>query len=135
MNSKQRVKICLDHMEPDRGPIQIHYTPEFEDLLIKKFKCSGYELKIAIGNDILCIPYGMVTGYYRNEEQYTTEWGITWRKCHYDTPGGKGYYTEIIDFPLSDDSRINNVQIDTSLENFLTFLDTVKKYGFYPINV
>ena len=56
MNSKQRVRICIERMEPGRVPIQIHYTSEFEDLLIKKFKCSGYELETAIGNDIHCIP-------------------------------------------------------------------------------
>ena len=29
----------------------------------------------------------------------------------------------------------HNVQVDTPVENFLTFIDTVKKYGDYPISI
>ncbi len=130
MNPKERVKICLEHMEPDRVPLQIHYTPEFEDLLIKKFNCRGYELEIAVGNDILCIPFGMVTGYYRKEEQYTTEWGITWKKCHYNSPGGKGCYTEIIDFPLSDESKIDDFKApEKGKIDFNKAREIIDRYG------
>ena len=130
MNSKERVRICLDHKEPDRVPIQIHYTPEFEELLFKKFNCRAYELEVAIGNDILCIPFGMVTGYYRKGAQYTTEWGITWKKFNYNTPNGKGYYTEIIDFPLSDDSRIDNFKPpETEKIDFKQAEEIIDKYG------
>ncbi|MCL4385737.1 MAG: hypothetical protein M1479_04360 [Actinobacteria bacterium] len=123
MNSKERVQIAINHNEPDRVPIQAHFTPECAKLLTEKFDLRDYDLEIFLGNDILCIPFGMVTGYYREEEIYKTEWGITWKRFPYFTKYGIGYYTEIIDFPLADDSNFDSFKtpdvskVDYSIAN------------------
>lgn len=107
MNSKERVNLILNHKEADMVPIQSHFTPEFQKKLINKYNMDNYELEVFLGNDILCSSFGMVTGYYHEENVYTTEWGITWKKYPYNTKYGVGYYTEIVEFPLANDKNLN----------------------------
>lgn len=42
------------------------------------------------------------------KKEYICEWGIKWKQVEYTTRFGKGYYTEIADHPLADDSKIKN---------------------------
>ncbi len=122
MTSKERLATALDHHEPDRVPYMATFVPEVERELkrtyarqIERIRDSGWmkyqgmsALDILFGHDMLLLTYGISTGYYRDtpEESYVDEWGITWKKVPYRTPRGTGFYTEIVDFPLADESRL-----------------------------
>ncbi|MCL5985579.1 MAG: hypothetical protein M1371_03335 [Actinobacteria bacterium] len=130
MNSKERVLTALNHREPDRVPIQAHFTPEVTRYLENKYQAEGYELEIKIGNDILFYPFGMVTGYYREGDEYTTEWGITWKRIPYKTRFGTGYYTEFVKFPLAEDNAVDEF-VAPSFDDvdFKPLKEFIKKYG------
>jgi uroporphyrinogen decarboxylase len=50
---------------------------------------------------------GVANSYYASsEDTYVCEWGITWKQVEYDTPFGKGRYTEIAGHPLALDENI-----------------------------
>ena len=125
MTSKERMQTAMEHEEPDRVPYMATFVPEMELLLKKKYAqelkaCVGgkiqmkyqgmNELDILFGHDMLLLTYGLSTGYYRDTESdtYVDEWGITWRKVPYETIQGTGYYTEIVEFPLAESSRIDS---------------------------
>ena len=124
MTSKERLKTAMEHKEPDRVPYMSTFVPEVELILKEKYKkelaeiggetdirYQGMtELDILYEHDMLLLTYGMSTGYYRDtdSDSYIDEWGITWEKIPYETVNGTGYYTEIVDFPLADDSKIDS---------------------------
>jgi hypothetical protein len=68
------------------------------------------ELDILFGHDMLLLTYGISTGYYRDtpEDTYVDEWQIKWKKIPYKTPNGIGHYTEIVEFPLADDDKVDS---------------------------
>ncbi len=125
MNHRERVQAALNHQAPDRCPMQISFTPEFADRLradlafgdrLLNLSRSGhnphgggntYELERALGEDMLLTSVGWANSYYQSGEQYTDEWGITWRSVPYETPFGAGSYTEMIGHPLADDGAIS----------------------------
>ncbi len=130
MNSKERVQTALNNHEPDIVPVQAHFTPEYLKVFEKKYNLSSYDLEAYLGNDVLCIPYGMVTGYYRDEETYTTEWGITWKKFPYITKFGTGYYTEIVGFPLASDEYFNSFKTpDIDNLDYSSGKKIIEKFG------
>jgi uroporphyrinogen decarboxylase len=124
MNSKERMQTAMEHQEPDRVPYMATFVPEMEKLLKERYrkmlskirveteqKYQGTsELDILFDHDMLLLTYGISTGYYRdtNSESYKDEWGITWKKIPYETVHGRGYYTEIVDFPLADAQKIDS---------------------------
>lgn len=117
------MQTAMEHEEPDRVPYMATFVPEMEKLLRKKYerhlgeierptetKYQGMsELDIFFGHDMLLLTYGISTGYYREtgSDTYVDEWGITWKKIPYESINGRGYYTEIVDFPLADTCRLD----------------------------
>ena len=124
MKHRDRVLMSLNHEEPDRCPMQISFTPEFASRLRQKVNIAPgshhnphgggntYELERALDEDMLLTSVGWANSYYANDaygpgkDNYKDEWGIAWRNCSYETRFGRGFYTEIVGNPLSDDSAI-----------------------------
>jgi uroporphyrinogen decarboxylase len=122
MKHRERVITALNHEAPDRCPMQISFTPEFAarleaDLRLKRQGFHNphgggntYELERALDEDMLLTSVGWVNGYYQegyqNVDSYQDEWGVTWNTIEYETPYGKGKYTEPSGHPLGDDSAL-----------------------------
>ena len=146
LNSKERMQIAMEHKEPDRVPYHVMFVPEVERLLLKKYErelkdidakfqskfCGISSLDIFFGHDMLLLPYGISTGYYRNvdSDTYCDEWGIKWKKIPYKTINGEGHYTEIIDFPLSDDNEIDSYKPPCPDHEDMNYAEEIiKNYG------
>jgi uroporphyrinogen decarboxylase len=119
MNHRERVLTALDHQTPDRCPMQISFTPEFARRLREDMGLTGrgehnphgggntYALETALDEDLLLTSVGWANCYYLHDEPYTDEWGVGWRPCEYETPFGRGVYTEIAGHPLAEDGAID----------------------------
>jgi uroporphyrinogen decarboxylase len=120
MLPRERIQSALNHEQPDRCPMQISFTPEFADRLKANIQMGGdklhnphgggntYELERFLGIDMLQTSVGWANSYYQDADEYTDEWGIGWRSVYYDTPYGRGRYTEIDSHPLADESAVNS---------------------------
>ncbi len=98
--------------------MQVSFTPEFADRLRADVQVRGqklhnphgggntYELERLLGEDMLLTSVGWANSYYQGPEPYDDEWGIGWRAQEYETPFGKGYYTEITHHPLAEDAAV-----------------------------
>jgi uroporphyrinogen decarboxylase len=122
MKHRERVQMALDHQEPDRCPMQISFTPEFAARLEEDLKIRGqglhnphgggntYELERLLDEDMLLTSVGWVNGYYQpgyqDVDSYQDEWGVTWKTVAYETPYGKGKYTEPAGHPISDEAAL-----------------------------
>ncbi|MBM3700585.1 MAG: hypothetical protein FJW68_06730 [Actinobacteria bacterium] len=146
ITSKERMQIAMEHKEPDRVPFQATFVPEVDKILREKYskeianikgktteKYQGMtELDILFGHDMLLLTYGLSTGYYRDtdSETYFDDWGIKWKKIPYITKNGTGYYTEIVGFPLADDSKIDSyIPPDPDNEDMSYAEEVIKNYG------
>lgn len=122
MTHRERVIAALNHEPTDRCPMQISFTPEFADRLrstsgdhaTKGHNPHGggntYELERSLDQDMLLTSVGWANCYYQAlmpDAGYTDEWGIGWRAQEYETPFGKGVYTEVVHHPLADDAVID----------------------------
>jgi len=119
MTHRERVHIALHHEQPDRCPIQISFTPEFARRLRQEMGLDGqgehnphgggntYQLERALDEDLLLTSVGWANSYYQSNHDYTDEWGVGWRVCEYQTPFGRGIYTEIHGHPLANDDAIS----------------------------
>ena len=113
MKGRERVQAALDHELPDRCPLQVSFTPEFADRLRMDMELQGkrvhnphgggntYELERALGEDMLLTSVGWANSYYLHDNDYTDEWGVGWKVQPYETPFGRGCYTEIACHPLA----------------------------------
>jgi uroporphyrinogen decarboxylase len=67
-------------------------------------------LERALDEDMLLTSVGWVNGYYQdgyqNVDSYQDEWGVTWKTVEYETPYGKGKYTEPFGHPLAEDRAL-----------------------------
>jgi uroporphyrinogen decarboxylase len=122
MKHRERVLTALNHEEPDRCPMQISFTPEFAARLEADLKLKGqglhnphgggntYALERLLDEDMLLTSVGWVNGYYQDGYQdvdhYPDEWGVVWKTIAYETPYGKGKYTEPSGHPLAEDRAI-----------------------------
>jgi len=142
MTHRERVECALDHRQPDRPPLQISFTPEFADRLSEELRLTdknhnphgggnSYELEIATGQDLLLTSVGWANCYYNEQEEYTDEWGIGWRSAPYETPFGKGRYTEVCRHPLKDDAAISSYRAPDPYrpELYREAEDLVRNYG------
>ena len=146
VTSKERMQIAMEHKEPDKVPFQATFVPEVDKILRKKYakeikdikgktteKYQGMtELDILFGHDMLLLTYGISTGYYRDtdSETYFDEWGIKWKKIPYITKNGTGFYTEIVEFPLADDNKIDSyIPPDPDKEDMGYAEEVIKNYG------
>jgi uroporphyrinogen decarboxylase len=122
MNSWERVATALQHETPDRCPFQASFTPEFAARLRAHVGLSDdsqhnphgggntYALERAIGEDMLLTSVGWANGYYQDTKPYVDEWAVGWDAQPYDTPFGRGHYTEITTHPLADENAIARYQ-------------------------
>lgn len=118
MKHRERVEMALNHEQPDRCPLQVSFTPEFAERLRADMNIdetalhnphgggNSYALERALGEDMLLTSVGWANSYYHSTEPYTDEWGVGWGLQEYETPFGKGWYTEITHHPLADDDAI-----------------------------
>jgi uroporphyrinogen decarboxylase len=116
MKHRDRVLSALNHEQTDRPPFQATFTPEFADRLRAYFNLSpqksephhrewyGYDLEILTQQDALQVGAGWVTNYYLKDEPYTDDWGVQWKIDSYETPFGKGHYTNLNGGPLYGDT-------------------------------
>ncbi len=123
MRHRERVRMALNHQEPDRCPMQVSFTPEFAARLEADLNLKGqglhnphgggntYELERALDEDLLLTSVGWVNGYYQAGYQdvdcYQDEWGVLWKTVEYQTRFGTGKYTEPYGHPLMDDHSID----------------------------
>ncbi|MCX6944404.1 MAG: hypothetical protein NT173_06555 [Opitutales bacterium] len=115
---RDRVQMALNHEQPDRCPMQISFTPEFAQRLRRELKLDGdgahnphgggntYQLERALQEDMLLTSVGWANSYYQSDQDYVDEWGVGWEVCPYETPFGRGHYTETCHHPLADDDAI-----------------------------
>ena len=120
LKPRERVEIALKHEQPDRCPMQVSFTPEFAERLRLDMAIQGvrlhnphgggntYELERALGEDMLLTSVGWANSYYMDDKAYVDEWGIGWAVQPYETPFGRGHYTEIAQHPLASDSAISS---------------------------
>ena len=121
MKHRDRVIKPLNNEVTDRPPFQASFCPEFADRLRKAFglksehphdphngRWNGYELEILSGHDALQCSIGWFTGYYLDTKPYTDEWGVKWRIDEYNTPFGKGTFTNIAGNPLGVKEKIGD---------------------------
>lgn len=119
MTPRERVIKALNHEEPDRPPMQISFTPEFANRLADALNIREEDhnphgggntqaLELALGQDVLLSSVGWANCYYGEEDTYTDEWGVGWRKAQYSTPFGIGHYTEIVGHPLGQEGAIDS---------------------------
>lgn len=118
LNHRDRVRTALAHERPDRCPMQISFTPEFANRLRKEHSGgdgpahnphgggNSYALETWLQEDMLLTSVGWANSYYLADEAYTDEWGVGWGVTEYETPLGKGKYTEIVGHPLAQDEAI-----------------------------
>mgnify|MGYP001132264039 FL=1 len=119
MKHRERVELALNHQIADRCPMQISFTPEFAARLAKSLHLSQeeglhnphgggntYALERALDQDMLLTSVGWANEYYQDADQYTDEWGVGWKRVKYNTPFGEGHYTEMTEYPLSEDNAI-----------------------------
>jgi uroporphyrinogen decarboxylase len=102
--------------------MQISFTPEFAERLRDDMSINGqqahnphgggntYALERALGEDMLLTSVGWANSYYQDDKPYIDEWGVGWKIHPYETPFGKGHYTEIDSHPLVDEVAISGYQ-------------------------
>lgn len=122
MRPRDRVRIALQHREPDRCPFSVGFTPEFAERLRADLTAKGclpfsgseagyaYDLERAVGVDMLLTFVGWANCYYGEGETYTDEWGVGWRSVQHNTPYGVGRYTELVNHPLAEDQAIEDYE-------------------------
>ncbi len=114
--------MALNREQPDRCPMQVSFTPEFAKRLREDMMLDGagehnphgggntYQLERALGEDLLLTSVGWANSYYQADHSYVDEWGIGWKVCEYETPFGKGHYTETCSHPLADEDALTRYQ-------------------------
>jgi uroporphyrinogen decarboxylase len=119
MKHRERVAAALAHEQPDRCPFQVSFTPEFADRLKNSLHIetqnvhnphgggNPYDLEIALDEDMLLTSVGWANSYYGAGDDYTDEWGVSWRAVPYTTPFGVGHYTEMVTRPLADSAAVS----------------------------
>jgi uroporphyrinogen decarboxylase len=119
MRHRDRVKMALQHEQPDRCPMHVGFTPEFRarlrrDMQVRGYDLSGddnnYEMERALDEDMLLTFVGWALSYYQEGDSYVDEWGVHWMSVKHETRFGVGRYTEMVKHPLADDHAINSYQ-------------------------
>jgi uroporphyrinogen decarboxylase len=123
LNHRERVLTSLNRKIPDRCPMQVCFTPEFNKRLREYYKCEGYtfkpetegeidlDLEFLTDQDMLLSWVGWTDDTkitYIPGEEFIDKWGVLRRATEYNTPYGKGIYTELVGHPLADESKISS---------------------------
>jgi len=112
ISSRERVRMAIDHQEPDRPPIQFYATPEVTKLLIDYFK--GQDLKEIFEVDFRDVVPGYLGKLKKpipgsGVDAYDM-WGVGYRNCpyhlnpigkHSDTISVSGTYPEAVYKPFA----------------------------------
>jgi len=118
MKHRDRVLTALAREKPDRCPMQVGFTPEFAvrlrtELGLDRRKGHNphgggntYELERALNEDVLLTSVCWANSYYQSDRAYVDEWGVGREICAYETPYGRGHYTDVAAHPLADDDAI-----------------------------
>ncbi len=110
MTSRERVKLALSHVEPDRPPIDYFFfgTPE----TVRKLKYhlnidSDEQLRKFLGIDIRVVSPRYIGPQLRSfpDGSYEDEWGVIRKPISY----GLGTYDEIIYYPLESAQDISDL--------------------------
>lgn len=133
MNSRERIRLALDHKEPDHVPFDlggtsvslIHLTAyknlrEYLNLPVREPKISYMAEQLAVvekdlaerlETDVVLVipqPQADFEFVFRDEgayEAYTDEWGIGWRK-----PKEGGFYYDMYIHPLADADNLEDLK-------------------------
>ncbi len=126
LSHRDRVLTALNNEIPDRCPMQICYTPEFNRRLRKFYQEKGHrfiqeaegeintELEILSGQDMFLAWIGWTDetkGFYTPGEEFYDKWGVLRRVAEYETRFGKGTYNELVSHPLSDFSKVSSYRM------------------------
>lgn len=143
LSHRERVQTALAHEVPDRCPMQICYTPEFNRRLRHHYQQQGHiftpeapgeintELEFLSGQDMLLAWIGWTDetkiNYIPGDEFYD-KWGVLRRVVGYTTPFGNGTYNEMVGHPLADFSNISSYKMpDPDLPELYTGVDGLLK--------
>ena len=98
LRSKERVHLAVEHIEPDRSPIQAYLTPEIRQKLSDYFK--GHDLAETLGVDFRSVgPRGLKPlkkPEPGSDIDHYDIWGIGYQNVRYAT----GAYPEAMELPL-----------------------------------
>lgn len=126
MRHRDRVLAALNHEEPDRCPMFVGCTPEMASRVLEDlgkqdddfYNPHGggntYILERLLDVDMFLTSVGWANSYYASHEYgtsgdtYVDEWGVTWKVVPYTTKYGSGHYTEVVGYPLEEDSQIDS---------------------------
>lgn len=112
MTGRQRLKCTLEHKEPDYVPIFefLYSRPFYKEVLGYVPKIFGAETIVKcsekVGYDFVMLPMGGVAGFTAKIDsgnEYTDEWGITYRRDDSTWP-----IDATIEYPLTDGTDWNN---------------------------
>ncbi|MBN1348116.1 methyltransferase [candidate division KSB1 bacterium] len=126
MNSKQRAQTAIKHVQPDRVPVHIWFTPQVAASLADRFGASGIGLDVAVGNDILMTHIGVNRGFDPDVPAgtfYLDEWGIGYRKVH--------FYNEVVENPLANIDSLKDYKfpLPANPERFRILDQILATYG------
>ena len=109
MDSKTRVLTALSHQEPDRVPVDLWWSHEIRDRLLKHLNlCNTDELQDFFGSDIRCI-YPAYCGpdlERFSDGSYRDWWGVIRKPYQH----GTGEYDEVIYSPLREAESYRDVE-------------------------
>ena len=107
LRPKERVRLAVEHIEPDRPPIQVYLTPEIHEKLSQYFQ--GHNLAEVLGVDFRGVgPRGLKpvkTPKPSSDINYYDIWGIGYKNVAYSS----GAYPEAMDLPFRDMRAMDEV--------------------------
>lgn len=107
LRPKERVRLAVEHIEPDRPPIQVYLTPEIHEQLRAYFQ--GHNLAEVLGVDFRGVgPRGLKpvkTPKPGSDIDYYDIWGIGYKNVAY----ASGAYPEAMDLPFRDMKTMDEV--------------------------
>lgn len=131
LSHRDRVLSALKHEVPDRCPMQICFTPEFNKRLRQSYVEKGQvfrqeppgeintELEFLTDQDMLLAWIGWVDETkinYTPGDIFYDKWGVLRRVIGYKTPFGSGTYNELVGHPLADISALSSYKMPDPLQ-------------------
>jgi uroporphyrinogen decarboxylase len=113
LNSRERLKICLDHREPDRIPIDFWATNETKAKLLEYFRVSDIEEVLQHFNvDFRYIDGPKYIGpeYVRPDGSREDHFGVPRKPVHYGSEKSGGTYSEVVEYPLERAASIDEIE-------------------------
>ncbi|MFN8241256.1 MAG: uroporphyrinogen decarboxylase family protein [Bacteroidales bacterium] len=139
MTHRERVIAALSNELPDRCPMQVCYTPEFNIRLKDYYRSRGHvftdvadgeidtSLEFLSDQDMLLAWIGWTDETkVKNTpgDEFHDKWGVLRRVIGYETPFGSGTYNELVGHPLADISNLSSYRMpDPDLPELYTGVD------------